>query len=293
MQGVDFHKLYYFYIVAKTGSIKSASKSLNVTAPTISVQIQQLEDQLGVTLFERKHRKLILTEPGNFLLAKSERLFRQADEMIEEIPGAKIVRRKNIRIGALQSLANSFICDFSINLWRDKSIEVDVVQGDFKNLMDRLDSGEIDILLTDSSVQKSRKYRCAGLGLDQLVAVGARGLEKLRKTFPNSLDGVPYLAYSHKSRIQEEIDYFFERNNVAPERIGHVDDVTLMRVVTTRTKCISILPFRAVKEALKSGEVIKIGELSGVKHGIWAITSTTSKNQKLIKKIINEYFLKK
>ena len=53
MQSLNFNHLYYFHVVACTGSLAAASRRLNVTQPTISAQIRQLEASLNATLFER------------------------------------------------------------------------------------------------------------------------------------------------------------------------------------------------------------------------------------------------
>ena len=62
MNWLNYHHLFYFWITAKEGSIKSASKKVGIGQPAISTQIRTLEEYLEQNLFERKNRALVLTE---------------------------------------------------------------------------------------------------------------------------------------------------------------------------------------------------------------------------------------
>ena len=65
--------LYYFYTAAQLGSFKKAAEHLFVTAAAISQQIRQLEDSLGVELFVRQHRRVLLTAEGESSINKLEK----------------------------------------------------------------------------------------------------------------------------------------------------------------------------------------------------------------------------
>ena len=69
MNRLNFNHFYYFYIVAREGSIKSAAEKLFVSQPTISDQLKLLEEYFECKLFERKHRQLSLTKEGELALA--------------------------------------------------------------------------------------------------------------------------------------------------------------------------------------------------------------------------------
>ncbi len=291
MNQLNFNKLYYFYVVAKEGSIKAASKKLHVTQPTISTQLKDFEDSIGYQLFERKHRKLELNARGQTLLKKAENLFRMSENILDSL-STENAPREHINIGALQSLSNSFISDFSLGMWRDTSILTRVSQGHLKDLVDSMNEGNLDILLSDGPFKQSSRYHSLLLNSDKIIAVAHPKLQNLKRNFPKSLSGMPYVAYSNDGYIQSEIDHFFIRNNIRPDRIGEVDDVTLMRVITMQTKCFSIMSAQSAKESIKQKEVVKIGEFKGIKSSIWAMTPTISSNRKLINKVLKAYFKK-
>lgn len=64
MDWLNYHHLYYFWSVARAGTIAQASKELRLAQPTISGQIRQLEESLGEKLFDKVGRNLMLTETG-------------------------------------------------------------------------------------------------------------------------------------------------------------------------------------------------------------------------------------
>lgn len=292
-QRINLNKLYYFYVVAQEGSVKAASKLLNLTQPTISGQIRELEENLGFDLFIRKHRKLELSKAGNEVLKTAHEIFRLAEDLGDKAQLSQKSERLVIRIGAIQSLSNSFINDFSTKIWRDETIQVNVAQGRLDDLVKMLDSGQIDILLTDSPISLSKKYQSLPLGHDTMVAVAPPRLKIKKSSFPQSINGVPYIAFSNEGLLQQEIDYYFERNGVETDLIGRVDDVTLMRVITESSECFSILPKKSIQESVKAKKLKVISEIKGLELSLWAIIPKVSAQRLVIKKVINRYFKQK
>ncbi len=293
MERLNLNKLYYFFVVATEGSVKAASEKLHLTQPTISGQIRQLEEDMGFRVFKRSHRKIELNDRGRILYKKSEKLFALADDIQTSVK-QDIGRpeRLNLRIGAVQAMSNSFIYDFSLRLWKNDLISLTVRQGSMKGLMRALNKDMLDILLTDAPPPSSKRYRVTNLGSDSLVAVAGKGFDISGK-FPEGLNGKPYVAFSNDGHIQNEIDFYFESNGVHPDRIGEVDDVTLMRVITQNSKSFSIMPQRAVKEALKLGELKKLSNVPELKFTKYAITSNYGPKQKIIRQLIKDFFIRK
>lgn len=77
--------LYYFYMAAKLGSFKLAASQLFVTAAAVSQQIRQLEEFLGVELFLRQHRKVVLTMEGVLLFEQAQKGFEHLAQGVRQI----------------------------------------------------------------------------------------------------------------------------------------------------------------------------------------------------------------
>lgn len=78
---LNYHHLYYFYVIAKEGSIAKACGRLLLAQPTLSAQLKQFEKNIGRPLFERRPRKLTLTEEGRIVLDYAESIFELGEEM--------------------------------------------------------------------------------------------------------------------------------------------------------------------------------------------------------------------
>lgn len=82
---VDLQSLEYFVYISELGSFSKASSIVNISQPTLSRHIQQLEQQLGTRLFGRTGRGVVLTEAGDTLLRHSRTILRQAKQAYAEV----------------------------------------------------------------------------------------------------------------------------------------------------------------------------------------------------------------
>ena len=91
MVNLDLYRV--FYTVAKNGSLTKAAEELYISQPAVSQSVKQLENQLGVTLFNRTHRGMELSEEGGKrIIGKVERALRLLEEAENEVGGA-VARR--------------------------------------------------------------------------------------------------------------------------------------------------------------------------------------------------------
>lgn len=82
---IDLKKLRAFLLVAKNGSLRHAAMVLRVSIPAVSIQIRQLEEELGVSLFQRMGRQLVLTATGQLFLTEVETAMEAFDHAIESV----------------------------------------------------------------------------------------------------------------------------------------------------------------------------------------------------------------
>lgn len=85
LKDINWNQFYYFYEVAKHGSLKQAALHLKVTSATLSEQIKNLEETLKVRLFNRNPRKLILTEDGRSLFNYADQMFQFGFKILDTV----------------------------------------------------------------------------------------------------------------------------------------------------------------------------------------------------------------
>lgn len=108
---LNYNHLYYFYEVAKFGSISQAAKHLNLSQPSLSIQIKTLEEQIGVKLLEKKGRNIILTEKGEKLFAQCSRMFPSTQDILTRIDDKD--KSKSIKIAINQEVESSLIAEIA------------------------------------------------------------------------------------------------------------------------------------------------------------------------------------
>lgn len=102
---MEMHQLRYVVAVARTGNFSRAAEQCNVSQPSLSQQIQKLEDELGERLFDRMKRQAKLTPPGEAFLHRAVRILEEADAAKREASDARSLLRGTVTIGVLPTIA--------------------------------------------------------------------------------------------------------------------------------------------------------------------------------------------
>jgi LysR family cyn operon transcriptional activator len=109
----ELRHLRYFLALAETGNFSQAAKAVNISQPTLSQQIQQLESLLGVQLFERLGKRSRLTDAGNALRIRAERMFRELADAHTAIGELTALQGGTLRIGMFRQLTLEFFARLS------------------------------------------------------------------------------------------------------------------------------------------------------------------------------------
>ena len=105
----DWNDLRYFLAVAKAGNCASAANHLKVSQPTVSRRIQALEEQLGVTLFERDNRGLRLRPEGERMMPLAQQMEQVADQIEKDIKQRQSMPKGTVRITTIEDFASLYI----------------------------------------------------------------------------------------------------------------------------------------------------------------------------------------
>lgn len=101
---ITLRRLRVFWAVAHSSSLTRAAKLLNVSQPTLSQQLTGFETAIGITLFERRSNRMVLTEAGEMLLRKAEQVLRSAQELEDSLPISGQTARQTLRISGVSSV---------------------------------------------------------------------------------------------------------------------------------------------------------------------------------------------
>lgn len=97
---MELRHLHYFIAIAKAGSITKAAENLHIAQPPLSRQLKNLEDELGISLFERnKKKKVKLTLQGEFFLKKAEHIINTVNDTVAEVKEFNEIVNYNLAVG--------------------------------------------------------------------------------------------------------------------------------------------------------------------------------------------------
>ena len=140
--------MQYFLAVTREGNISAAAQSLNLSQPSLSRQLKDLEDELGTTLFIRGKRRIELTEEGLILRKRAGEMMQLMELTESEISGVKNEISGSLNIGAGESYSMHRITKVFYQLKKDyPGIRLNVISGDTEDLKDKLDRGLLDFAL--------------------------------------------------------------------------------------------------------------------------------------------------
>jgi DNA-binding transcriptional LysR family regulator len=151
---MEFQQLRYFVSAAECLSVSRAAEQLNVSQPAVSRQIQLLESELGVLLFERVRKRMQLTGAGRMFLGRARRVLREAEASAKAIREKFGRERTVLRIGFIAMLMDDLVVP-SVNrfLRRMEGVDVKLVDLYPRPMLRMLREDEIDVALTAEPVE--------------------------------------------------------------------------------------------------------------------------------------------
>lgn len=277
MERLNFNHLYYFYIVAKEGSIKVASEKLFVSQPTISDQLRLLEDYFRCKLFERRNRSLVLTPSGQEALGYAQKVFDIGRELTSVLRSEMGAPRNSVEIGVSYSMSQYFLYDKIMPLFSQKEMYINVKENERHLSLAELEEGNLDIVFTDNKDNITSNMSAYRVGVNKTFAVAHSKYKKLKKDFPQSLQEINFFNYTKESSLRYEIELFFAKHAISPSIIGEADDIDLFQIVTHSALAFTIVPEVAKNRLCQNKEIIVLGELEDLQTSVWGIVKKNYK----------------
>ncbi|MBC8014695.1 MAG: LysR family transcriptional regulator [Sporomusaceae bacterium] len=143
---MDIRDMKNFYAIVEEGNISNAAKRLNIAQPPLSKQMKQLEDNLGVQLFERGSRKIRLTEAGQLLRERVEQILGLVDGTMKEITGLNSGLGGTLSIGTVTTSGAALLPNL-IKKFHSlyPKVTFQLWEGDGYRILELLDNRIIDI----------------------------------------------------------------------------------------------------------------------------------------------------
>ena len=275
LERLNFHHLFYFWRVAKTGHLTRAAGQLHVSQSALSSQVRQLEERLGDALFERAGRRLLLTDTGRMVLAYAENIFGLGQELLGRLQGRSDGQLR-LRVGSVATLSRNYQENWIRPLLADPTVTLSLESGLLEDLLRRLLQHQLDVVLANDAVpaDPDRPLHCRFLGRQAISLVGpAAGWRGRALRLPRDLHGMEVALPGPRHALRVQFDALCAAAGVAPRVRAEVDDMAMLRLVARDSGWLTVLPEVVVQDELRSGALVTVGRSTRLQENFYAITT--------------------
>jgi len=282
MGNLNFKHLRYFWMVAKTGSIVRASEQLDLSPQSISGQLGDLENSLGVQLFRKVGRGLELTEMGRRVFSYADEIFALGVELLDVTQNQQVKKSTPFRIGITDSVAKSVayrVIEPVLHI--EEPIRLICREGKLASLLSEMSVNQLDLVIADRPMPTNLNVRAHNhlLGESKLAIFAAKSLIEIyaemnkNATFPFVLNGAPFLLPGEDFTFQKKLIAWFESKKIYPRIVGEFDDGALLKSFGQAGEGFFAASMTIADYICSQYKVTQVGHIDTVTEQLYAITT--------------------
>lgn len=233
---MELRQLRYFVKAAELQNFTEASSTLFITQSTLSQQIKQLEEELGVLLFDRIAKRVRLTEAGKLFLPYAHKTIKDGEDGKSILKDLMNLNTGMLTVGVtygLTDLLTKAILDFSEQY---PNIHLQIIFGTTHDLLAKLEQDQIDMMLSFSAEKKIGVYTvdtlfssCLALILHKKHPAAAQ-----KKINIKHLEKLPLLLPSNGYSIRNYLDVLLQKHQLSLNVKMEVNDInTILQLVNS------------------------------------------------------------
>jgi LysR family transcriptional regulator, transcriptional activator of nhaA len=278
MNNLNYKHLRYFWMVAKTGSIARASEQLHLSPQSISGQLGELENNLGVQLLRKAGRGLELTDLGRRIFSHANEIFELGDELLVATQNQQIKKPMPFRIGITDSVAKSVAYRIiAPTLHIDEPIHLICREGKLTHLLSDLSVNHLDLVIADKPMPTNLNVRAYNhnMGSSKLAIFATQRIIQSSKeqTFPAILDGAPFLMPGEDVEFHKKLIVWFESKKIHPKIVGEFDDSALLKSFGQAGAGFFAAPLDIADYICSQYQVEKVGQIDTISEELYAIST--------------------
>lgn len=267
---MDLRSLQTFIQVAELNSFTRAGEKLNYSQPTVSLQIKQLEKELGVQLFDRIGHTVSLTDEGREVLTYAQQICHMSEEMAHGAAGQSEPSGV-IRLAMADSLCTPLmIKGFATfrSLYPKVSLHVKTAGTD--EMFRLLEHNEVDIVCTlDSHIYNTTYiiFNEERIGV-HFICGADNPLAAKKELEINDLLEYPFFLTEKGMSYRRLLDEKLARNNEEIQPVLEIGSADLICSLVSENMAVSFLPDYVTEAAVKAGKVVRL-EVKDFKVEVW------------------------
>ncbi|MDO7903240.1 LysR substrate-binding domain-containing protein [Pseudomonas sp. K1(2024)] len=246
---MELRHLRYFIAVAQEQHMTRAAHRLGIQQPPLSQQIQDLERELSVQLFERSPRRIRLNTAGQVFLEDARKLLEQVETAVERVRQTARGELGSIRLGYTSSAAIHDRVPQVIRVFRERYplIDLHVQENTTRDLLDALQARQLDAAFVRSTTERYPDLQAIDLGGEPMVAALPQGHRLALGTAPLALSELahePFVAYRRADGpgIQDVLMAACRRAGFVPRAVETVPRMLSALTMVAAGRGVSLVP---------------------------------------------------
>lgn len=285
----NYRHLYYFWVVAKEGSMSKAADRLDMAIQTISAQVHELEKSLGYMLFKPAGRGITLTESGYAALKIADQIFPIGEKLPEAVRDAAKSPKTKITVGVSDGLPKLITRQLLDPILKHQDVQLVAHEGEFEDLLADLALHRLDIVLADRPAPNNKNLNVYSEELTKSSIAWYCPkvfFKDAKKRFPQCLSELPILLPTSHSTVRLLIDQWFSKHAITPNIVGEFEDSALLK--TFAASGLGAFPAgKLIEKDLKDTYGIELlGDCDDIYEYFYAIRSEKKIEHPLVKAII-------
>ncbi len=287
MEVLDYHKLKIFKTVADTRSFSKAAELLFLSQPTVTLQIKKIENYLGITLFKREKKGVVLTEEGKLLYQYASKILDDYSLLEEGLSNLRENLQRNLRIGASTTIGDFLLPDILPDFIKNKGdIKVNLFVGNSKEIEEGILSKTFYIGLIEDEVH-SNKYEKFEFFSDEIILIASKNTNIPDVIEPEDLKKYKFVFREQGSGTRNIIEKKLEKKGVRIKADIEISSSKAIARFVANSDYLSFVSRLVVKNLL--GIHLKEVKIKGIKftRKFYCITQKNIRLPKLDREFIN------
>ncbi|MGA9777122.1 MAG: LysR substrate-binding domain-containing protein [Verrucomicrobiia bacterium] len=246
---MEMQQLRYVVAVARAGNFSRAAEQCHVSQPSLSQQIQKLEDELGERLFDRMKREVKLTSHGDVFLRRAVRILEEVDAARREATDARNLLRGRLTVGVLPTVAPYLLPTALAEFTKEFSgVEIVVHEDTTARLLKLAHSYEIDFALVSQPIHDER-LEVRELFSEELLLALPPGhpLAGKRSVTAADLEGENLIVMKEGHCLGDQVLGFCDRRGVKPKISFRSAQLETVQALVAAGLGISLIPAMAAR----------------------------------------------
>lgn len=257
---IESAAIRYFREVTQFGSIKQAAASLRIAPSAISRQVQGLEEELSVKLFERAARGMVLTDAGHVLYRYAIENRKQLDGLRSKVEEFGSLHRGQVKIATVEGLLASFLSDFVVDLaekYPGISIALTVVGS--RDVAELVGHNDVDLGFVFGRAPRRDLIELARMRQSLcLIVAPNHPLAAKSSCTVKDLAGLRVVVPDPSFGIRQEIDRACAQAQVRLEICNETNSLAFAQTLAARTDLATFLPRDTAMPALMAGTLVAV-----------------------------------